>query len=209
MEYTIQDKVRGVRIISGKQASSRRELLNQLIEIAESEDFQEIVLPSIEPSKVYTDKAGSEVMDQMYTFPDKKGRQLCLRPEGTATIQLLADKHFKNQKNVKFWYFEKCWRYERPQEGRYREFFQFGLEIINPTGNAKDYLISIAEKMVSLKASDYEVAPSVKRGLAYYTADGFEIAVPQLGAQKQLLGGGGYKQGIGFGIGFDRLMLCR
>jgi histidyl-tRNA synthetase len=61
--------------------------------------------------------------------------------------------------------------------------------------------------MVSLKTSEYEVNASVKRGLNYYTTEGFEIAVPSLGAQKQVVGGGTYRQGIGFAIGFDRLML--
>lgn len=209
MEYTIEDKVRGVRIISGDQARERRVTLNKLIEIAELEGFQEIILPSIEPSQVYSNKAGPEILNQMYVFDDKKNRSLCLRPEGTATVQLLADKHFKRKNNVKLWYFERCWRYERPQEGRYREFFQFGLEIINPTENASEYLVSIAENMVGLKTCEYEVAKSVKRGLEYYTSEGFEISVPQLGAQKQVVGGGSYKQGIGFAIGFDRLMLCK
>ena len=62
--------------------------------------------------------------------------------------------------------------------------------------------------MVSLKTENYEVNESVKRGLQYYVEDGFEISCPQLGAQKQVCGGGTYKQGIGFAIGFDRLMLC-
>jgi histidyl-tRNA synthetase len=62
--------------------------------------------------------------------------------------------------------------------------------------------------MVALRTDGFEVNTSVKRGLAYYTAEGFEIAVPELGAQKQVVGGGAYAQGVGFAIGFDRLMLC-
>ncbi|MDQ1925207.1 ATP phosphoribosyltransferase regulatory subunit, partial [Massilia pseudoviolaceinigra] len=199
----------GVRIIAGEEAKNRRVLLNQLIAIAEAAGFEEIVLPSVEPSGVYVDKAGPEILSQMYVFPDKKNRSLCLRPEATATVQLIADKHFPRQKNVKLWYFERCWRYERPQEGRYREFFQFGLEVLNPDADTmRDELITLAEKMVSIKTSDYELARAVKRGLDYYTTDGFEIAVAALGAQKQVVGGGTYRQGIGFAIGFDRLMLC-
>lgn len=209
MELKIENKCRGVRIISGQQAKDRREVLNQLIAIAESEGFNEIVLPSIEPSKVYTDKAGTEILNQMYAFPDKKGRELCLRPEGTATVQLIADKYYKNCSNVKLWYLERCWRYERPQEGRYREFFQFGMEILNPSPDANDYLVKLAEKMVSSKTKDYLLDTSVNRGLAYYTIEGFEISAPQLGAQSQIVGGGSYKQGVGFAIGFDRLMLCK
>ena len=209
MEYKIDAQARGVRIITGQEAKDRRVLLNQLIELAEQQGFEEITLPSIEPAKVYTDKAGAEIRNQMYIFPDKKTRELCLRPEATATIQLLADKHLKQQKDIKLWYFERCWRYEKPQRGRYREFFQFGLEVINPISpDVKNELITIAQKMIALKTTEYEINKSVKRGLDYYTEDGFEISVPKLGAQKQVLGGGVYNQGIGFGIGFDRLMLC-
>jgi len=208
MEYKIDAQARGVRIISGRESKERRALLNELIGIAEESDFNEIILPCIEPSSIYIDKAGEEILGQMYVFPDKKGRQLCLRPEATATIQLLADKHFKRNKNVRLWYFSRCWRYERQQEGRYREFFQFGLEVINPSNpDITEELVELAERMVSLKTKSYEIARSVKRGLDYYVGNGFEVSIPSLGAQKQVVGGGSYKQGIGFALGFDRLML--
>jgi len=208
MEFKIDNLARGVRIIGGDESKARRRLLNQMIELAEAKGYNEIILPSIEPSQVYKDKAGEEVLGQMYVFEDKKGRELCLRPEGTATVQLVADKHFKRNKDVKLWYFERCWRYERPQEGRYREFFQFGVEVINPSSDdISQELIDLATAMVALQTPDFEVFDSVKRGLAYYVEDGFEITVPKLGAQKQVVGGGRYKQGIGFAIGFDRLML--
>lgn len=209
MELEIDLQCKGVRILTSDVAKQRRKVLNHLIEIAEADGYCEIDLPLIEPAEVYTNKAGQEILNQMYVFSDKKERQLCLRPEGTATVQLIADKYYKQQKDVKFWYFTRCYRYERPQQGRYREFFQFGIEVINPRNpNIKQELISLAEKMVSVKTSQYEVIDTVKRGLSYYIEDGFEIIAPSLGAQKQICGGGRYKQGIGFAIGFDRLMLC-
>lgn len=208
MEIKIDKKVRGTRIISGGQARNRRKLLNKMIDLSEKFGFEEIILPSLEFAEIYTDKAGPEILGQMYVFDDKKQRKLCLRPEGTATIQLIAEEHWQDGKERKVWYFEKCWRYERPQAGRYREFYQFGLEIINPKSNCKDYLIRIAKAMVELVTTDYVVTESVKRGLSYYIEDGFEISCPELGAQKQVCGGGAYKQGIGFAIGFDRLELC-
>lgn len=207
METTIEKQCRGTRIILS-EAKERRIILNKLISIVEEYGFNEIILPSIEPTQVYIDKAGPEVLGQMYVFKDKGDRDICLRPEGTATIQLLANKYWKTQKNVKLWYFEKCWRYERPQNGRYREFFQFGVEWLNPSEDVKSILIEMAKKMVETKTNDYFVSESVKRGLSYYTEDGFEISVDKLGAQKQVCGGGTYKEGIGFAIGFDRLMLC-
>jgi histidyl-tRNA synthetase len=108
MELRIDAQARGVRIIIDEEASDRRNLLNALIALAEANGFGEIVLPSLEPAQVYLDKAGPEVLGQMYAFPDKKGRTLCLRPEGTATIQLVADKYFKKRTDVKSWYFERC-----------------------------------------------------------------------------------------------------
>ena len=209
MELKIEKQAKGVRIIAGEQAKNRRKVLNQMIQLAEDNGFDEITLPCVEPSEVYTDKAGPEILGQMYVFPDKKGRQLCLRPEGTATVQLIADKTWKGRKDVKVWYFERCWRYERPQAGRYREFFQFGVEWISPRDpeEAKKELVELARDLVRIVTNEYNVSQNVKRGLEYYVEDGFEIEIPSLGAQKQVVGGGAYKQGIGFAVGFDRLML--
>lgn len=209
MEYSIEQQVKGTRILFGSEAKERRALLNKMIEIVETKGFNEITLPSLEKAEVYIDKAGPEILNQMYTFIDKGDRDLCLRPEGTATVQLLADKYWKQQKDIKMWYFERCWRYEKPQAGRYREFFQFGVEWINPRDleDARLGLIELAKELVSLKSTEYQVNDSAKRGLSYYTGEGFEISVESLGAQKQVVGGGTYKQGIGFAVGFDRLML--
>lgn len=102
MELRINQQARGVRILSGSEAKERRRLLNCLIQLAEENGFGEIILPSLEPAEIYADKAGAEVLGQMYTFADKKGRELCLRPEGTATVQLVAAKHFKNLKDTKW-----------------------------------------------------------------------------------------------------------
>jgi len=210
MELQIEKQTRGTRIIEGEQAKERRLVLNQLIAIAETYHFEEIALPSIEPSSIYTDKAGREILNQMYVFQDKKERVLCLRPEATATIQLIANHFWQGKKEKRVWYFEKCWRYERPQKGRYREFWQFGLEIINPQDKfAKEFLIDIATEMIKIRTHEILVNYAVKRGLDYYVEDGFEISCPQLGSQKQVCGGGAYQQGIGFAIGFDRLMLTK
>lgn len=143
----------------------------------------------------------------MYTFPDKKGRQLCLRPEGTATCQLLADSVWNRVRDAKLWYQTTCWRYEKPQAGRYREFTQFGIELLNPKIISRDSLLTLAETMIQAFTSKYTINKAVKRGLAYYVEDGFEISCPDLGAQKQVCGGGAYKQGYGFAFGVDRLML--
>jgi len=167
------------------------------------------MLPLIEPSQVYIDKAGPEILNQMYVFEDKGKRELCLRPEGTATVQLMAKK-FGTQKDVKLWYETRCWRYEQPQAGRYREFTQFGVEILNPRDKEKSFqeLSDIAQSMLNRMGVKYEWASQVERGLAYYIEKGFEASVESLGSQKQVLGGGTYAEGIGFALGIDRLMIA-
>ena len=207
-EARIDQQTRGTRIIYGDYAALRRAVIDNCFRLADEQGFMEIVLPSIEPSAIYEDKAGDEVLNQMYVFEDKKGRNICLRPEGTATCQLLAKQTFKKQKDVMLCYEVRCWRYEKPQAGRYREFTQFGVEILNPTMNYKESLISLAESMLPINGMMYETNSSVQRGLAYYIDNGFEIMCPSLGAQKQVVGGGAYDEGIGFAIGIDRLLLA-
>lgn len=215
MEYKIESMAKGTRIITGQQAKDRRNTLNKMIEIFDKYGYNEIILPIIEKTSLYTDKAGDEIKNQMYIFDDKGGRSLCLRPEGTATIQKLANKHLKTQKDVMFWYFTPCYRYERPQKGRYREFYQLGVEIINPSDPefAKKHLIDVAKQLIEaagVTEKQIKVSDNVKRGFAYYNdSKGFEIAAKELGSQKQICGGGAYKEGIGFAIGFDRLMLMK
>jgi histidyl-tRNA synthetase len=209
-DLRIPTLAKGTRIILPDEAKERRALTNTLIQIAEREGFGEIILPSIEHLSLYADKAGPEVLGQMYTFDDKSGRRICLRPEGTATVQALAREHWKGQE-AKVWYLERCYRYEQPQAGRYREFLQFGIEWLNPRmplDEAMRALRSMADEMVRLRTIRLELDSSVKRGLSYYTAPGFEIRCEELGAQKQVCGGGPYEGGAGFAIGIDRLMLC-
>lgn len=206
MELRIEQQARGVRIITGQEAADRRLHLDRLIGVAQGYGFEEIILPAIEPASLYVDKAGPEVLGQMYTFPDRKGRDLCLRPEGTATVQAIAREHWKGQEK-RVWYFERCYRYERPQAGRYREFFQFGVEWLNPrSGFAHQVLVEMANRM--LRGTGAVLSVGVKRGLSYYTGDGFEFVCDGLGAQKQVCGGGPYEGGIGFAIGFDRMMIA-
>jgi histidyl-tRNA synthetase len=89
-------------------------VIQKLVDVAESNGFQEICLPIVEKSEIYIEKAGPEILGQMYVFKDKSGRDLCLRPEGTATCQLLARGPLKSQKDVKLFYVVQCFRYERP-----------------------------------------------------------------------------------------------
>lgn len=207
----------GTRILTGRKAKVRRMILQEFMGVAMSYGCIEIVLPLVELAEIYTDRAGPEVLGQMFTFPDKKAdnpRTLCLRPEGTATCQILANSTFRTYPDLFLWYETRCFRYERPQAGRYREFTQFGVEVLNPSRDWTDTLIEMAKRMLQCVLDQsvepqYEVSQSVKRGLAYYTGGGFEFTAPALGAQKQILGGGPYQGGNGFAIGVDRVEMMQ
>lgn len=172
--------------------------------------FDEVVIPSIWKEQTFTEKAGPELSKQMYNFPDKKGRAICLIPEVTGVIQEEWNRawKFEEKKPCKIFYIQRCYRYERPQKGRYREFTQAGVEILG--GNLEEtseLAMSTLQECLNQFDIDYEFKSIVQRGLNYYVDSGFEAEVSTLGAQKQIAGGGRYKEGIGWAIGVDRLLL--
>jgi histidyl-tRNA synthetase len=174
--------------------------------------FEEMIIPALWEQETFVNKAGAEILNQMYTFNDKKGRSICLIPEVTAIIEQLYRESWESSKKkpIKVFYVSKCYRYEKPQEGRYREFTQFGVEILGCKDGTDSVLIEkILKQCLAQFKLDYRFNPSVKRGLDYYTAEGFEVECANLGAQKQIAGGGRYKSGIGFAIGVDRLILAK
>jgi histidyl-tRNA synthetase len=110
-------------------------------------------------------------------------------------------------KDVKLFYIGECFRGENTQMLRFREFTQFGVEVLNPTIDYTEEMIEISTKLIELVTTNYELDLGVTRGLDYYEGGkGFEIKCPELGAAKQICGGGSYQGGIGFAIGIDRLM---
>lgn len=215
MEYKVKGTYKGTRILLEETARKKRRIINLFCQFMEVNNFNEIMLPDIELAEVYTNKAGPEILGQMFTWKDKSDRDICLRPEGTATCQLLATSLYNQKKDVKIFYVTECFRYERPQAGRYRQFTQFGVEWLNPKDpkQAAEVCKTLSCTMIEALSKErepnivYEFNPIVKRGLEYYTEDGFEISIPSLGAQKQILGGGAYKEGVGFAFGIDRLIL--
>ena len=96
--------------------------------------FKEVVTPSFEYTEVFTRSSGEEsdiVNKEMYTFPDKKGRSLSLRPELTApVIRAYLENGGMEEKLSKLFYKGSCYRYDRAQKGRYRQFNQFGIEVV-------------------------------------------------------------------------------
>lgn len=134
-----------------------------------------------------------------------------LIPEATAIVQDLYDGTWSKSKPkpVRVFYATRCFRYERPQRGRYREFTQFGVEILGPDpASYEEEARRTLRACLDASGVPYEWTDDAVRGLSYYTRGGFEAACPSLGAQKQVAGGGTYRQGCGWAIGVDRLTLA-
>lgn len=324
MEFT---RPRGTRDFLFTEMRERRETESTLRNVFENYGFQEIKTPLFEELKLFTTKSGEEIVDQLYNFKDKSDRELALRPELTAPVARLYLNELQKTtaKPIKLYYYGSCFRYERPQKGRFRQFWQFGCELIgakSPEGEAevismcnesleslgitpadininhlgiirglfahfnidtktqreimviidkgdkellkeslvgdnpvidneelnnvllnlidmvggKEILPDIEElvkpydepqealaeleelvkTLDSFGVDNYTLNLGVARGLDYYTGIVFEVYIPELGAQKQVCGGGTYSlikvfggeeiESTGFAFGFDRLM---
>ena len=275
-------------------------------------------MPIFEDLELFTKKSGPGIVEELYSFKDKGDRDIALRPEMTAQVmRFYVNDMASLPKPMKLFYFGPCFRYENPQSGRYREFYQFGAEIIgsntpetdaeavamasslmesigldnylirigyigilrgilmglklseekiaegmhyldkndeakftsfakenrlpddkvrgmmsirNMKGgieildeleecNAKAYLQEFMECLSLLGVKNCQLDLGIVRGLDYYTGMVFEIDAPELGAEKQVAGGGSYDLvplfggeqvfTTGFAIGFDRILIAR
>ena len=112
-------------------------------EVFSSFGFGEIRPPIVEATGVFTRSIGEDtdiVEKEMYTFEDKGGRSITLRPEGTApVVRCFVENHLFNMPSPqKFYYSGPMFRYERPQKGRMRQFWQIGVEILGAAEPSAD-----------------------------------------------------------------------
>lgn len=133
---------------------------NKIREITGEFGVSEIRTPVFEHTELFQRGVGDTtdvVEKEMYTFNDKGDRSITLRPEGTAGAVRLFIEHglFNNPMPIKTYYFTSCYRYEKPQAGRLREFHQFGVEYFgtqSPTADAEIMeLVMLLYKRLGLK----------------------------------------------------------
>ncbi|MFN2340793.1 MAG: histidine--tRNA ligase, partial [Halanaerobium sp.] len=123
-------------------------------EIFSNYNYQEIRTPIFEYTELFQRGIG-EVTDivekEMYTFEDKGGRSITLRPEGTASVirSFLENKIYGKAQPTKYYYIGPMFRYERPQSGRFRQFHQLGVEAIASNDPALDAeIISLGMRLL-------------------------------------------------------------
>ena len=137
---------RGTRDFTPDEMHKRRYIENSMRNTFQTFGYREIQTPMFENLELFTAKSGETIIEELYAFKDKSGRDLALRPELTApVIRLYVDKLQMKPKPLKLFYFGSCFRYDRPQKGRYREFTQAGCELIGTdTPEAYAELIALA-----------------------------------------------------------------
>ena len=142
---------RGTRDLLPADMRRRRFVESRFKDVAERWGYREVATPAFEPLELFTLKSGEAIVDELYSFTDKGGRSLALRPELTAPVaRLYVNELQATPKPLKLYYFGDCFRYERPQSGRYRQFWQFGIELIGsalPEADAE--VIALAQRMLA------------------------------------------------------------
>lgn len=145
--------VKGTQDVLPAASYKNRFLENTLLDIAARFGFKEIRTPVFEHTELFSRGVGDTtdvVQKEMYTFLDKGGRSITLRPEGTAGAARAFLEHglFNEPLPQKTCYITSCYRYEKPQSGRYREFHQFGVEVFGTPAPAADAeIISLAAEI--------------------------------------------------------------
>lgn len=134
---------RGTKDIFPAQSKAWREAEQKMADAARTFGYGEIRLPIFEHTAVFARAIGEEtdiVGKEMYTFVDRGGESMTLRPEFTAGVIRAAAQHsiIGQSPLHRFWYFGPLFRYERPQKGRFRQFHQFGAECIGAASAESD-----------------------------------------------------------------------
>src|SRR5438128_9904503 len=108
-------------------------------DVARRYGFQEYDGPPLEPLELYVEKSGEELVQQLYTFEDRGGRKVALRPEMTPTLaRMVGARAQALKKPIRWFSIPQLFRYERQQRGRLREHFQLNMDIIGEAGPAAD-----------------------------------------------------------------------
>ncbi len=144
------ERPRGTRDLGPEEMESRKRLKDILRKRAESFGYSEVLTPTFEHTDLFLEKSGPSIVEEIYSFKDKGDREIALRPEFTASVMRMYSQEMRGEpKPLKLFYFGPAFRYERPQSGRYREFWHFGTELIGAdTTRADAENIALAYKCI-------------------------------------------------------------
>ncbi len=153
----------GFRDFTPRECAVRNYLFETWRSVARTYGFVEYETPVLEDTALYLKKSGGELSSQLFRFEDQGGRDVCLRPEVTASLARLAAQHQRDfPKPLKWFEIGQCFRYEKPQKGRGREFHQFNVDILGEASPAADAEL-IALSIDTMRAFGFEEGDFVVR----------------------------------------------
>jgi len=163
--------VRGTRDFYPGEMAFRNWLFERWRAASQRAGFVEVDGPVLEPLDLYTEKSGEEIVDQLYWLTDKGGRRLALRPEFTPTLaRMIAARQAAMPAPIRWFNISRCFRYERAQKGRLREFYQWNVDLLGVDDEIADAeciaLAVDAMREVGLGPRDVEVRINDRRLLA-------------------------------------------
>ncbi len=123
------ERIKGTRDFIGAEAALRQQLLNKIRSSYSLFGFEPVETPSLEYLQLFTEKSGPEIENQLYSFEDKKGEKLALRPEQTVSKMRVITNNKSLIKPIKTYSIGTVWRYEDVAKGRLREFIQADVDI--------------------------------------------------------------------------------
>lgn len=160
------DTLPGFRALYPEECAARRHIFDAWRSAALCAHFHEYDTPVLEPLEVFTEKSGEEIASQLFAFEDKGGRKVAMRPEMTPSVaRLVGAKANSLRRPIKWFNIGEQYRYERPQKGRLRAFYQFNADIFgveDPTADAEAIalMVSVLQRLgfkpedVCVKLSD-------------------------------------------------------
>ncbi len=125
----MDDPIKGFRDFYPDEMGPRRAVIDTIESVSRRYGYREIGTPALEPTQLYIDKSGEEIVEELYSFTDQGGRELALTPELTPTVaRMVVAKQQALSKPIKWRSTRPFWRYEEPQQGRFREFYQTNVD---------------------------------------------------------------------------------
>ncbi len=132
------ERVRGFRDIYPEDMEIREKIFRESDTCSRLFGFRKIDFPSVEFLDLYRMKSGDELVQQTFSFRDRNQREITLIPEATPTVVRMLTARKDLPRPVRWYSFQKFWRYEEPQAGRMREFYQYNADIFGPDSMEAD-----------------------------------------------------------------------
>jgi len=159
------DRLKGFRDVYPPEMSARREVIDTVEEAAARYGFREIATPALERTRMYAEKSGEGIVEELYAFTDQGGREVALTPELTPTVaRMVVARQQALSKPIKWYSTRPFWRYEQVQQGRFREFYQTNVDVFGSSAPAADaeVLAVVVDALtdLGLAAEEFEIRVS-------------------------------------------------